>query len=118
MTNYGPDVSQPNQFNYPGPINSDYPADEPPPTRGDYYGPPALSPQATHGNEVASRVRRRQLEAAIQRAIFQHLRIRSAPNVFVFHCPNGGYRQSRPRSSRACGGDNSVLNSFLNSFPV
>jgi hypothetical protein len=42
---------------------------------------------------VSSRVRRRHPEAAIQRTVFQHVRIRSAPNVFVFHCPNGGYRR-------------------------
>jgi hypothetical protein len=31
-------------------------------------------------------------EAAIQRAIFTHLRTRAAPGVFAFHVPNGGYR--------------------------
>ena len=29
----------------------------------------------------------------IQRAVIQHLRARSAPNVFAFHPANGGYRQ-------------------------
>jgi hypothetical protein len=39
------------------------------------------------------RLRRRQPEAAIQRAVFEHLRIRPAPGVFAFHCPNGGARR-------------------------
>jgi hypothetical protein len=37
--------------------------------------------------------RRRSPEAAIQRAVFQHLRTRGAPGVFAFHVPNGGYRK-------------------------
>ena len=41
---------------------------------------------------TASRHRRRP-EAAIQRAVFQHLRARAAPGVFAFHVPNGGYRK-------------------------
>ena len=36
--------------------------------------------------------RRAQPEAAIQRAIFQHIRARAHPGVFAFHVPNGGYR--------------------------
>jgi len=36
---------------------------------------------------------RRSPEAAIQRAVFQHLRARAAPGVFAFHVPNGGYRK-------------------------
>jgi hypothetical protein len=36
---------------------------------------------------------RRRPEAAIQRAVFQHLRARGAPGVFAFHPANGGYRQ-------------------------
>jgi hypothetical protein len=36
--------------------------------------------------------RRRQPEAAIQRALFQHIRTRGAPGVFAFHPANGGYR--------------------------
>ena len=32
-------------------------------------------------------------EAAIQRAVFQHLRARAAPGVFAFHPANGGYRK-------------------------
>src|SRR5499433_4074473 len=36
---------------------------------------------------------RRHPEAAIQRAVFQHLRARGAPGVFVFHPANGGYRK-------------------------
>jgi hypothetical protein len=32
-------------------------------------------------------------EQIIQRAVFDHLRIRAAPGVFVFHVPNGGYRK-------------------------
>lgn len=31
-------------------------------------------------------------EQAIQRAVFQHLALRSMPGVFAFHCPNGGKR--------------------------
>jgi hypothetical protein len=42
---------------------------------------------------VLSRVRRQHPEAAIQRAVFEHLRIRPAAGVFAFHCPNGGYRR-------------------------
>jgi hypothetical protein len=41
---------------------------------------------------TASRHRRRP-EAAIQRAVFQHLRARAAPGVFAFHPANGGYRK-------------------------
>jgi hypothetical protein len=37
--------------------------------------------------------KRQQPEAAIQRAVFQHLRARAAPNVFAFHPANGGYRK-------------------------
>ena len=33
------------------------------------------------------------LEQQIQRAVFAHLRQRSAPGVFAFHVPNGGYRR-------------------------
>jgi hypothetical protein len=32
-------------------------------------------------------------EDQIQRAVFQHLRIRGAPNLFAFHPANGGYRR-------------------------
>lgn len=32
-------------------------------------------------------------EDAIQRAVFQHLKARAAPNVFAFHVPNGGQRK-------------------------
>jgi len=42
---------------------------------------------------TASR-RRQRPEAAIQRAVFQHLRARGAPGVFAFHPANGGYRKS------------------------
>jgi hypothetical protein len=37
--------------------------------------------------------KRQQPEAAIQRAVFQHLCARAAPNVFAFHPANGGYRK-------------------------
>jgi hypothetical protein len=37
--------------------------------------------------------RRQQPEAAIQRALFQHIRTRGAPGVFAFHPANGGYRK-------------------------
>ena len=43
--------------------------------------------------EVSRFVRRQQPEAAIQRAVFEHLRIRPAAGVFSFHCPNGGARR-------------------------
>jgi hypothetical protein len=36
--------------------------------------------------------RRQQPEAQIQRAVFEHLRIRPAVGVFAFHVPNGGWR--------------------------
>jgi hypothetical protein len=36
---------------------------------------------------------RKHPEQTIQRAIFQHLRARGAPNVFAFHPANGGYRK-------------------------
>jgi hypothetical protein len=32
-------------------------------------------------------------EAAIQQAVFAHLRMRAAPGVFAFHPANGGYRR-------------------------
>jgi hypothetical protein len=32
-------------------------------------------------------------EGQIQRAVFEHLRMRAAPGVFAFHVPNGGYRK-------------------------
>jgi hypothetical protein len=37
--------------------------------------------------------RRASPEAQIQRAVFQHLRQRGAPDVFAFHPANGGYRR-------------------------
>ncbi len=40
-----------------------------------------------------SRNRRAQPESAIQRAVFDHLRVRAAPGVFAFHPANGGYRR-------------------------
>jgi hypothetical protein len=42
---------------------------------------------------TAARHRRQRPEAAIQRAVFQHLRTRAAPGVFAFHPANGGYRK-------------------------
>lgn len=35
----------------------------------------------------------RRPEQAIQKAVFQHLRIRGAPGVFAFHPFSGGYRK-------------------------
>jgi hypothetical protein len=32
-------------------------------------------------------------EQLVQRAVFDHLRLRAAPGVFAFHVPNGGYRK-------------------------
>jgi hypothetical protein len=37
--------------------------------------------------------RRAQPEAAIQRALFTHIRARAQPGMFAFHVPNGGYRR-------------------------
>ncbi len=37
--------------------------------------------------------RRASPESLIQRAVFQHLRQRGAPNIFFFHVANGGYRR-------------------------
>jgi hypothetical protein len=42
---------------------------------------------------TAARHRRQRPEAAIQRAVFQHLHTRAAPGVFAFHPANGGYRK-------------------------
>jgi len=36
--------------------------------------------------------RRPRPEDAIQRAVFDHLRVRAAPGVFAFHPANGGWR--------------------------
>jgi hypothetical protein len=37
--------------------------------------------------------RRSRPEQELQRALFDHLRLRAAPGVFAFHVPNGGYRK-------------------------
>lgn len=37
--------------------------------------------------------RRARPEDAIQRAVFQHLKIRSAPGVIAWHTPSGGFRK-------------------------
>jgi len=37
--------------------------------------------------------RRSRPETQIQRAVFEHLRLRGAPRVFAFHPANGGYRK-------------------------
>src|SRR5262249_50431964 len=50
------------------------------------------------GSMTGARHRRQRPEAAIQRAVFQHLRARGAPGLFAFHVPNGGYRQ-RPEAA-------------------
>lgn len=39
--------------------------------------------------------RRSSPEADIQRAVFQHIRLRGVPGLFAFHVPNGGYRRPR-----------------------
>jgi hypothetical protein len=36
--------------------------------------------------------RRARPEQQLQRAVFQHLRVRGAPNAFAFHPANGGFR--------------------------
>jgi hypothetical protein len=38
-------------------------------------------------------MRRARPEQIIQRAVFDHLRMRAAPGVFAFHPANGGYRK-------------------------
>ena len=40
-----------------------------------------------------SRPSRHRPEQVIQRALFEHLRMRAAPGVFAFAVPNGGYRK-------------------------
>lgn len=40
-------------------------------------------------------MRRASPEQQIQRAVFQHLKMRAAPGVFAFHVPNGGYRKPK-----------------------
>jgi hypothetical protein len=40
-----------------------------------------------------TRYRRQQPEAAIQRAVVQHYKLRAAPGTFMFAVPNGGYRR-------------------------
>jgi hypothetical protein len=42
---------------------------------------------------MSGRHRRSQPEAAIQRAVFQHLRLRPTAGTFAFHVPNGGARR-------------------------
>src|SRR5215831_19019122 len=42
---------------------------------------------------MSPRRRRQRPEAAIQRAVFQHLRARGAPGMFAFHPATGGYRK-------------------------
>jgi hypothetical protein len=37
-------------------------------------------------------MRRARLEDIIQRAVFEHLRVRCAPGIFAFHPANGGWR--------------------------
>jgi len=47
---------------------------------------------------------RRNTEAQIQRAIFQYLDLRGAPDVYAFHPANGGYRSKVTASIlKACG---------------
>jgi hypothetical protein len=47
---------------------------------------------------------RRRAEAAIQRAVFQHLRLRGVPGVFASHPANGGYRKPIEAAIlKACG---------------
>ena len=38
-------------------------------------------------------MKRRHPEAAIQRAVFEHLRLRGVPGLFYFHPFSGGYRR-------------------------
>jgi hypothetical protein len=42
----------------------------------------------------SARRRQQQPEAAIQRAVFQHIQLRGAHGVFAFHAANGGARRS------------------------
>ena len=46
------------------------------------------SPRKSHGA-----THWRPSEQEIQKAIFQHLRVRGVPDLFAFHVPNGGYRR-------------------------
>jgi hypothetical protein len=52
---------------------------------------PSIAPST--GARHCGGARHRHREAAIQRVVFQHLRTRGAPGVFVFHPANGGYRK-------------------------
>jgi hypothetical protein len=52
---------------------------------------PPSAPRSTSFG-AAAMTRRAQPEAAIQRAIVQHYRLRAAPGVFMFAVPNGGLR--------------------------
>jgi hypothetical protein len=48
--------------------------------------------------------RRASSEVAIQRDMFQHLRLRGVPGVFAFHPANGGYRKPIEAAIlKACG---------------
>ena len=53
----------------------------------------ARAPSTQQPTRVDERPRyRNRPEDIIQRAVFDHLRVRSAPNVFAFHSANGGWR--------------------------
>jgi hypothetical protein len=38
----------------------------------------------------------------IQRAVFEHPRVRTRPGVFAFHVPNGGTRRSTEAARISC----------------
>jgi hypothetical protein len=49
-------------------------------------------------------VKRQRPEQQIQRAVFEHLAVRGAPDVFAFHPANGGYRTAIEAAIlKACG---------------
>jgi hypothetical protein len=52
------------------------------------------SPEARTDERLACRACRHRPEQQIQRAVFQHLHQRGAPDVFAFHPANGGWRSA------------------------
>jgi hypothetical protein len=52
----------------------------------------ARAPSTFCQQPTRANVRPRSRNRPIQRAVFEHLRVRSAPGIFAFHPPNGGWR--------------------------
>jgi hypothetical protein len=42
--------------------------------------------------DYGARGMKRRPEQELQRSVFEHYRLRGAPGVMMFHCPNGGWR--------------------------